>query len=156
MDRAHWQPMARFAARFWTVEIACTNALPGGLGRRYGMRYSPSLRATPTLRRSSSTVRLCVPTSMLPAPPKKRRPGDRALAWRIEYQDSRAGRWPGYARSLSPDGRAGRRQSRSSAFAGRTETRQSGCRQSLRFERDPATSGIDWDSSRHPQSRQSS
>jgi transposase len=87
---------------------------------------------------------------------KKRRPVDRALAWRIEYQDSRAGRWLGYARSLSPDGRAGRRQSRSSAFAGRTETRQSGCRQSLRFERDPATSGIDWHSSRHPQSRQSS
>jgi transposase len=81
---------------------------------------------------------------------KKRRPVDRALAWRIEYQDSRAGRWLGYARSLSPDGRAGRRQSRSSAFAGRTETRQSGCRQSLRFERDPATSGIDWHSSRHP------
>src|SRR5882762_3962950 len=56
--------------------IACTNALPGGLGRRYGMRYSPSLRATPTLRRSSSTVRLCVPTSMLPARPKK---GDQAI-----------------------------------------------------------------------------
>src|SRR6202166_4245768 len=88
--------------------IACTNALPDGLGRRYGMRYSPSLRATPTLRRSSSTVRLCVPTSMLPARPKKRRPGDRALAWRIEYQDSRAGRWPGYARPLSPAGRADR------------------------------------------------
>src|SRR6202162_5378328 len=57
--------------------IACTNALPGGLGEKYGMRYAPSLRVTPTSRRSSSTVRLCVPTSMLPVRPKKRRAGAR-------------------------------------------------------------------------------
>ena len=40
------------------------------------MRYSPSLRATPTLRKSSLTVRLCVPTSMPPARQKK---GEQAI-----------------------------------------------------------------------------
>src|SRR5471030_1544222 len=122
--------------------IVCTNAFPGGLERKYGMRYLPSLRATPTLRKSSLTVRLCVPTSMPPARRKKRRTGDRALAWRIEHQDSRSGGRLGYARPLSSDGRTGWRQSRSSALAGRAETRQSGCRQGLRYKRDHATSGF--------------
>jgi transposase len=81
---------------------------------------------------------------------KKRRTGDRALAWRIEHQDSRCGRRLGYARALSSDGRTGWRQSRGSAFAGRTETRQSGCRQGLRYKRDRATSGIGRHSSCHP------
>ena len=52
--------------------------------------------------------------------------GDRSLAGRIEYQDSRAGRWLGYARALSPDRRPSGGQPRSAAFAGRTEPSQSG------------------------------
>src|ERR1700689_3462867 len=56
--------------------IVCTNAFPGGLERKYGMRYLPSLRATPTLRKSSLTVRLCVPTSM---PPARRKKGEQAI-----------------------------------------------------------------------------
>jgi hypothetical protein len=135
--------------------IACTNALPDGLGQRYGTQYSLNWRATPTSKKSSLTVRLCVPTSMPPEQRKKRRPGNRTLAWWLEHQDSRSGRWSGHARSLSSDGRTSWRQSRSAAFARRAETRQPGCRQSLRFERDPATLGIGRYSSRHSQPRKS-
>lgn len=56
-------------------------------------------------------------------------------------------------RTVTYDGRVGWRQSRGSAFAGRTGTCQAGCRQGPRFERDPAPSGIGRHSSPHPQSR---
>jgi transposase len=55
---------------------------------------------------------------MPPARRKKRRTGDRALAWRIEHQDSRSGRRLGDARPLSSDGRTGWRQSRTLPLLG--------------------------------------
>jgi hypothetical protein len=114
--------------------IVCTNALAGGLERKYGMRYSPSLRATPTFEEVFIDSTIVRAHQHAAGAAKKRRTGDRALAWRIEHQDSRSGRRLGYARPLSSDGRTGRRQSRSSALAGRAETRQSGCRQRLRYK----------------------
>lgn len=56
--------------------IVCINALPGGLERKYGMRYSSSLRAMSASRKSSLTVRLCVPTDM---PPLRRKKANRRL-----------------------------------------------------------------------------
>ncbi|SAL74045.1 hypothetical protein AWB69_09125 [Caballeronia udeis] len=115
--------------------IACTHALPDGLGRKYGRRYSPSLRATLTLRKSSLTVRLCVPTSMPPVRGK----GDRAIG------RSRSGVSAKIHALVDGLGMLARfhltgGQSRDSAFAGRTETRQSAYRRGLRYKRNRATS----------------
>jgi hypothetical protein len=113
------------------------------------MRNLLSLQAMPTSRKSSSTAPLCGPSSKPPAHPKN---DDQAIGRSHGGLTNKIHALVDGLGMLARFRLTGWRQPRRTAFARRTQTCQSGCRHSLRFERDPATSGSGGHSSRRPPS----
>jgi hypothetical protein len=111
---------------------ARTSALPAGRARACGNGCLLHWPKSDDFARCSSTRPSFAPTSMPLAPPKKRRPSARPLAWRIDHQDPCRGRCDRQAHSGPTHRGAGSRRDTDPGAAARCAGPLRGSGQGLR------------------------